>query len=283
MAFVKVNEILKMADKAGTSALAFNATDFNMIYAVTAVAEELQKPVIIMLYPEHHHLNNAVDPSGFANIVKNLAEQVKVPIALHLDHCSDYNYAVDALRCGFTSIMYDGSMLPVEENIINTKRIVEIASIFGADVEGELGRVGFANQNDENKKDLYTQPDVAKRYCEETGVISVAVAIGSAHGVYKEAPKLDIERLKEINKATGTYLVLHGGSGIPEDQMALAFANGINKLNIGTEFFQLNYDSIKEYCDTYKEKGNVFEMPKFVQNKLAIYLREKFTISSLTV
>lgn len=130
---------------------------------------------------------------------------------------------------------------------------------------------------------MYTQPDVAKRYCEETGVISVAVAIGSAHGVYKEAPKLDIERLKEINKATGTYLVLHGGSGIPEDQMALAFANGINKLNIGTEFFQLNYDSIKEYCEIYKEKGNVFEMPKFVQNKLAIYLREKFTISSLTV
>lgn len=281
MALVKVSEILRMADEANTSAIAFNCTDYNMAYSVVTVAEELKKPVIIMLYPEHSYFNNCAQLAGFAKIVWELAEQVETPIGLHLDHSSDYNYIMKAIKAGFKSVMIDGSMLSVEENIAMTKKVVETARIFDCNVEAELGRVGFAVNSDQDNLDMYTSADVAARFCKETGVDSVAVAIGSAHGVYKETPKLDLKRLDEINAATNVPLVLHGGSGIPADQLEIAFTKGINKFNVGTEFFQLYYDSIKEYCEEFKEEGNVFDMPKYVQNKLMNYLREKMKLSKM--
>ncbi len=281
MALVKVSEILRRADEANTSAIAFNCTDYNMSYSVVAVAEELKKPVIIMLYPEHSHLNNCTQLAGFAGMIRELAEQVETPIGLHLDHSSDYNYIMKAIRAGFPSVMIDGSMLSLEENILITKKVVETAKNFGCDVEAELGRVGFAANSDQDNLDMYTRADVAAKFCKETGVDSVAVAIGSAHGVYIETPKLDLKRLDEINSATDIPLVLHGGSGIPAEQLEIAFTKGINKFNVGTEFFQLYYDSIKEYCEECKEKGNVFDMPKYVQNKLMNYLREKMKLCKM--
>ena len=279
MAFERVSTILKMADEANTSVIAFNCTDFNMAYSVVAVAEELQKPVIIMLYPEHCYLNNASTPAAFASMVRALAADVTVPIGLHLDHSSDYEYIMNAIKGGFTSVMYDGSMLPVEENIKNTKKVVETAHIFGVDVEAELGHVGFAAVADQEKEDMYTQPEVAANFYNETNCDSIAIAIGSAHGVYKTTPKLDLKRLEEINAATNVPLVLHGGSGIPKDQLEIAFTKGINKFNVGTEFFQLYYDSIKEYCEINGTKGNVFDMPKYTQEKLMDYLRVKMQLS----
>lgn len=279
MAFERVSTILKMADKAKTSVIAFNCTDYNMAYSVVTVAEELQKPVIIMLYPEHCWLNNASEPGSFAGMVKSLADKVKVPIGLHLDHSSDYEYIMKAIKGGFTSVMYDGSMLPVEENIELTKRVVETARCFDVDVEAELGRVGFAAKSDQENLDLYTKAEVAASFCEKTGVDSVAIAIGSAHGVYLETPKLDLNRLDEINAATDVPLVLHGGSGIPNDQLEIAFTKGINKFNVGTEYFQLYYDSIKEYCAANGAKGNVFDLPKYTQEKLMAYLRVKMQLS----
>ena len=178
--------------------------------------------------------------------------------------------------------MFDGSMLPVEENIRLSKKVVEVARNFDVDVEAELGRVGFAKDSDEDNLDLYTKPEVAAEFCRETGVTSVAVAIGSAHGVYLETPKLDIERLEEINRATETPLVLHGGSGIPNDQLEVAFTKGINKFNVGTEFFQLYYDTVFEYMKAHESERNVnllFDMSKYVQDKLMAYLREKMKLS----
>lgn len=279
MALEKVSTILKMADKANTSAIAFNCVDYNMAYSVVTVAEELKKPVIIMLYPEHCWLNNWSNPAAFAGIVKSLAEQVEVPIGLHLDHSSDYEFIMKAIKGGFTSVMIDGSMLPLDENIAISKKVAETAHIFGVDVEAELGHVGFAAQSDQEDLDMYTKPEVAAKFCEETGVDSVAVAIGSAHGVYKETPKLDLERLEEINRATDVPLVLHGGSGIPNDQLALAFQKGINKFNVGTEFFQLYYDTLREYGGKYAESGNIFDVAKYVQDKLMEYLRVKMQLS----
>lgn len=186
------------------------------------------------------------NPEIFVETVRDVAKNVKVPVGIHLDHCSDFDYIVAAMRCGFDSIMYDGSMLPVEENIKNTAEIVKVAKAFGADVEAELGRVGFASTvADQNDTDKYTKPEVAAAFCEQSGCSSVAVAIGSAHGFYKETPKLDIERLKKINAATDVPLVLHGGSGIPNDQLEVAFREGINKFNVGTEFFYLYYQTMK--------------------------------------
>lgn len=278
MSVEKVSTILKMADEANTTAIAFNCTDYNTIVSVVKVAEELSKPVICMLYPEHAYLNHWTTPKIFVETVRDVAKNVKVPVGIHLDHCSDFDYIVAAMRCGFDSIMYDGSMLPVEENIKNTAEIVKVAKAFGADVEAELGRVGFASTvADQNDTDKYTKPEVAAAFCEQSGCSSVAVAIGSAHGFYKETPKLDIERLKKINAATDVPLVLHGGSGIPNDQLEVAFREGINKFNVGTEFFYLYYQTMKKFCEA--GHPDFFDLPLEVQNALENYLRQKMQLS----
>ena len=278
MSVEKVSTILKMADEANTTAIAFNCTDYNTIVSVVKVAEELSKPVICMLYPEHAYLKHWTTPKIFVETVRDVANNVKVPVGIHLDHCSDFDYIVAAMRCGFDSIMYDGSMLPVEENIKNTAEIVKVAKAFGADVEAELGRVGFASTvADQNDTDKYTKPEVAAAFCEQSGCSSVAVAIGSAHGFYKETPKLDIERLKKINAATDVPLVLHGGSGIPNDQLEVAFREGINKFNVGTEFFYLYYQTMKKFCEA--GHPDFFDLPLEVQNALENYLRQKMQLS----
>lgn len=278
MSVEKVSTILKMADEANTTAIAFNCTDYNTIVSVVKVAEELSKPVICMLYPEHAYLKHWTTPKIFVETVRDVAKNVKVPVGIHLDHCSDFDYIVAAMRCGFDSIMYDGSMLPVEENIKNTAEIVKVAKAFGADVEAELGRVGFASTvADQNDTDKYTKPEVAAAFCEQSGCSSVAVAIGSAHGFYKETPKLDIERLKKINAATDVPLVLHGGSGIPSDQLEVAFREGINKFNVGTEFFYLYYQTMKKFCEA--GHPDFFDLPLEVQNALENYLRQKMQLS----
>ena len=278
MSVEKVGTILKMADEANTTAIAFNCTDYNTIVSVVKVAEELSKPVICMLYPEHAYLKHWTTPKIFVETVRDVAKNVKVPVGIHLDHCSDFDYIVAAMRCGFDSVMYDGSMLPVEENIKNTAEIVKVAKAFGADVEAELGRVGFASTvAEQNDTDKYTKPEVAAAFCEQSGCSSVAVAIGSAHGFYKETPKLDIERLKKINAATDVPLVLHGGSGIPNDQLEVAFREGINKFNVGTEFFYLYYQTMKKFCEA--GHPDFFDLPLEVQNALENYLRQKMQLS----
>ncbi len=275
----KVSTILRMADEANTSAIGFNCNDYTMVYPVVKVAEELNKPVIVMLYPADNYESNCCGVAGFAATVRELAAQVKVPVGLHLDHCSDFGYILRAIQAGFTSVMYDGSMLPVEENIVRTKKVVEAAHALGADVEAELGRVGFAANSDQDDTDLYTKPEVAAAFCEQTGVDSVAVAIGSAHGVYLTTPKLDLERLDAINAATDTPLVLHGGSGIPHDQLEQAFRRGINKFNVGTEYFRLYYDSLREYAKEFGDGGNMLKIPRYVQERMMAYLRQKMQLS----
>jgi len=279
MALESVGTLLKMAEEKNTAVVGFNCTDYNMVYSVVKGAELAGKPAIIMLYPEHHYLKNCSNLAAFAGMTAGIAEKSSVPIGLHLDHSSDFNLIMEAIRAGFRSVMYDGSMLSLEENIANSKKIIEVASLFDTDVETELGRVGFAANNDEDDLDTYTKPEVAKYFAEETGATSIAVAIGSAHGFYKETPHLDIGRLDQINAAIDVPLVLHGGSGIPDDQIIRAFRHGINKFNVGTEFFHLYYDTIKAYCATFGDKGDVFEMPMYVQDKLTAYIKSKLEIS----
>ncbi len=278
MAMERVSEILKMADKAKTSAMAFNCVDYNMIRSVVTAAEEVQKPVIIMLYPEHAEDKRWTTPKIFAEMVKEAAKNVKVPVGMHLDHSSDFNYIMGALHAGFDSVMYDGSMLPIEQNIINTREVARVAHALGASVEAELGRVGFADTvTDQSNTDQYTKPEVAAAFCEQSQCDSVAVAVGSAHGFYKETPKLDLERLKAINEATDVPLVMHGGSGIPDDQLEVAFREGINKFNVGTEFFHLYYQTIQEFCG--QGHPDFFDLPLLVQQRLTDYLKNKMQLS----
>lgn len=284
MAFVKVSEVLKMADAAHTSAIAFNCVDYNTVHSVVSVAEELNKPVIVMLYPGHCIDNHWTTPAAFAPMVIAEANRVKVPVALHLDHSSDFAYIKAAIDAGFTSVMYDGSALPAEENLKNTKLVADYAHAHGAEVEAELGCVGFAaNESDQSNTDMYTKPETAKRFCEESGCDSVAVAIGSAHGYYTKTPKLDLDRLQAINDATGTPLVLHGGSGIPDDQLEKAFTMGINKFNVGTEFLGLYFKTVVEYAEQFKNdpKHIILDMAIPVQDALMNYLRKKLQLSKM--
>jgi len=275
MALTKVSEILKMADKANTSAIAFNCFDYSTVKSVITVAEELQKPVICMLYPDHCRVHNWSTPAVFANIVRTEAEKVKVPVGIHLDHCSEFDYILQAIQAGFTSVMYDGSMLSLEENIRNTREVTRAAHAMGADVEAELGRVGFASTvTDQSDTDKYTKPEIAAAFCEQTECDCVAVAIGSAHGFYKETPKLDLQRLKEINAATDIPLALHGGSGIPDDQLEVAFREGINKFNVGTEFLYTYYQAVKKF-----DEPEIHNMQNKVQAALMDYLRVKMELS----
>ena len=275
MALYKVSEIEKIADQAKTAVIAFNCIDYNTVKPVIDVAEELNCPVICALYPDHalrHHWTNL---EGFAAMVISEAQKVKVPIGLHLDHCTDFDYMVKALNVGFSSVMFDGSMLPVEENIILTRQIAKVAHALGASVEAELGHVGFANTVvDQFDQDLFTKPEVAKQFCEESECDAVAIAIGSAHGFYTETPKLDLERLKEINKATDIPLVLHGGSGIPDEQLEIAFREGINKFNVGTEFLWLYRETVRSF-----EGQDIADMANLVQEALKDYLRKKMMLS----
>lgn len=280
MALEKIRDILKMADAHQTAVYAFDALDLNTIEAVIQGAERAGKPVIAMLYPSMH----AVCPLHvFAEMVKTCARNVRVPVGLHLDHCSDFDFILSAIREGFTSVMADGSLLPLEENIAFTKQVVRCAKVFDVDVEGELGHVGSGgNTGDYDSEALYTLPEDARRFSEETGVASLAVAIGSAHGVYAKAPKLSIDRLKEINAATPTPLVLHGGSGIPEDQLVQAFANGINKFNVGTEFFMLNTrltHEAPEKADPRKPFGETL----YIREGLTDYIEKKLALCRISL
>jgi len=280
MGIERVSTILKMADEANTSVIAFNCLDYSMVKSVITVAEELNKPVICMLYPNDVLLHRWTEPAVYAAMVRALAKDVKVPIGLHLDHSSDFEYIVAAIRDGFSSVMYDGSELSLAENIANTREVVKVAHVLGADVEAELGQVGFADTVvDQSNIDMYTKPDVVKFFHEETGCDSIAISIGSAHGFYKETPRLDIQRLKAINAATDVPLVLHGGSGIPEDQLEVAFREGINKFNVGTEFFWLYYETIKQQA--VKEGSVLHDLPHALQEKLREYLRIKMQLCKM--
>lgn len=282
MALEKISEILRMADALHTAVIAFICIDYNMVRAAVEVAEERQTPIIIMLLPEHQQEYNVMGTAGFAAMVKEEAKRVKVSIGLHLDHCNDYEYMIKAIRDGFGSVMADGSMHSFEKNVEFSKKVAETAHMFGAEVEGELGRIGMARDYVETEADKYTAPDAAAKFCEETKVDSLTVAIGSAHGEYTEPPELDIRRLEEINAVTEVPLVLHGGSGISHEELEKAFSCGINKFNLGTDYLNCYYQALEEYVDMHRDERaalRILGMPQFVQSRLKEYLREKMKIS----
>lgn len=281
MALEKVRDILAEADKHKTSVIAFDAVDFPTISAAIYGAAAARRPVIVMLYPD---MDRYLPLETFATLVKNLASKVHVPVGLHLDHCSNYDYIVNAIRLGFTSVMADGSMLPFDENVAFTSSVVKTARIFDADVEGELGHVGRGtNSDDYTVEESYTRPEDAAKFADLTGVTSLAIAIGSAHGVYTSTPHLSIKRLEEINHATDIPLVLHGGSGIPHEQLTQAFKKGINKFNVGTEFFKLNQTAADEFFKLNPPPQNSFEHIDYVQRKLQDYIEQKILLTTYEV
>ena len=227
---ITLKEIIDMAEKGGYAIPAFNVYNTETVMGIIKAAEEEKAPVILQVYPRL--LNEEVGYYLCPAIVA-AARKATVPVCFHLDHGPSELEVQKALRWGATGIMYDGSVHPLEENIENTKHIVDVCGSIDVSVEGELGHVGSVN---DDAMEEFTDPAEAGEFVKKTGVCCLAVLIGNAHGHYKKEPKLDIERVKAIREATGgTPLVLHGGSGIPDEQVKAAIKAGIRKMNIGTD------------------------------------------------
>ena len=226
---VNLKQIIDMAEKGGFCIPAFNVYNMESAMGVINAAQEAKAPVILQIYPRL--INEDV---GFylSHILVAAARKASVPVCYHLDHGPSEIEVQRALRTGATGIMYDGSVHPFEENIARTKHIVDICSAVGVPVEGELGHIGSVN---DEVMDEFTDPDAAAEFVKETGVCCLAVLIGNAHGHYKKPPCLDIDRVKAIREKAGIPLVLHGGSGIPDEQVKAAIKAGVRKMNIGTD------------------------------------------------
>ena len=240
---VGLKNILAMAEKGGYCIPAFNVYNLETAKGVMNAAEKLRSPVILQFYSR---LVTSQVAEDVAPIVLDMANKATVPVCFHLDHGAGECEVVRSLRMGMTGIMIDASTEELEGNIEKTKNIVKLCNYVGVTVEGELGHVGKAADGDEGVITEYTRPDEAKKYVEETGVCALAIMVGTAHGRYKKAPVLDIERIKEIKKATNAALVLHGGSGVPDEQIQAAINAGIRKMNFSTDLCYSFLDACRE-------------------------------------
>ena len=256
MSLVTSKKMLADAQRGGYAVGAFNAENMEMVMAIVDAACELNAPVIIQTTP------STVKYAGLdvylAN-VRAVAERAPIPVAMHLDHGNSFALAMSALHTGYTSVMIDGSQESFEDNIALTRSVVKVADCMGIPVEGELGTVG-GKEDDLEASAGCTLPAEAAEFAVRTGVSSLAVAIGTAHGIYKSTPKLDVERLKEIRKVVSVPLVLHGASGLTDESIRACIAEGICKVNFATELRIAYTEGVRE---TLNADSTVFDPKKY--------------------
>lgn len=244
---VSLKKMMQMAEEGSYCIPAFNVYNIETVMGIIEAAEEAKAPVIMQVYPR---LVNEQVGYYIAPVVLAAAAKASVPVCFHLDHGPSEMEAMKLLRWGATGIMIDGSVHSFEENIAMTKHIVDICHAIDVGVEGELGHVGSVN---DDAMEEYTDPVEAGEFVKRTGVDCLAVLVGNAHGHYKKPPKIDIERIRAIRETTGGIpLVLHGGSGIPDEAVKAAIAAGIRKMNIGTDVCCAFAEGTKETIDDPK-------------------------------
>jgi len=254
MALVSVSELLFKAEREGYAVGAFNANNMEIVQAIAQAAALENAPVIMQAS------QGAIKYAGLefiTGLVKLAADQYKVPIALHLDHGTDFDQVVQCIRSGFSSVMYDGSKLPLKENIAMTRKVLEIARPIGVSVEAELGKIGGTEDHVhvDERDAMYTDPEEARIFVEETGVESLAIAIGTAHGQYKGEPHLDFERLQRIKELVKIPIVLHGSSGVPDQTVQRAILLGVCKVNIDTNIREAFVGEMRKQLD--KDRGEI--------------------------
>ena len=268
---VGLKEILNMAQEGGFAVPAFNVYNMETLVGAIEAAEELKAPVILQVYPR---LVKEGVAYYLAPSIVAAAKKASVPVCFHLDHGPSELEVTRALYWGATGIMLDGSAKPYEENIALTKHVVETCSYLDLGVEGELGHVGSVN---DDSMDEFTNVEQAADFVQKTGVCCLAVLVGNAHGKYKKPPKLDIDRIKAIYEATGkTPLVLHGGSGIPDDQIKLAVAAGIRKMNVATDICWTFLETVQ---DELNNPDKVMAVDVFMRRPIAEV--KKFCMSKI--
>ncbi|MEV4579426.1 ketose-bisphosphate aldolase [Nonomuraea jabiensis] len=238
--------ILDVANEHSFAVPAFNISDWAMFKGIVEISEETNAPLIVGIHPDEvRHIGREM----ITGIVER-SHNSSVPIAIHWDHGATYEQILQAIQYGFTSVMIDGSLKPFEENIAITKKVTDSAHVLGVSVEGELGTIGGNDSYAEAgaAEIIYTDPDDAVTFVEQTGVDSLAVAIGTFHGLYPAhlKPELKLDLLKEIKSRVQIPLVLHGGSGNPDDEIREAARIGINKINISTDIKVAYHDKMRE-------------------------------------
>lgn len=243
MPLVNLSNMLKKADQEKTAVGNFDVFNIEMLKAVLGAAEETRSPVILA-YGEV--FEDYIDILHFARLAVSMAQSASVPVALHLDHAVKFSSIIKAVDSGFTSIMVDASDKPLEENIAVTQKVMDVCRVLDVSVEAELGHVSGIEGLYENDEYIYTDPLEAKRFVEQTGVDALAVAVGTVHGVYKSKPRLNLTRLREIKAAAGIPLVLHGGSGLSDEDFRQTIECGVSKINIFTDLTLAAMGNIRE-------------------------------------
>lgn len=257
-----LNDVMKIAEKKQIAIGSFNTPNLESLQAVIGAAEELELPVIIQFAQCHEPW---IPLSIIGPIMVEAAKKASVPVCVHLDHGETLDYLKEALDLGFTAIMYDGSVLPYEENLSNTKEAVAMAKKTGASVEAELGSMGRresgagdgTGEQDETK--IYTDPDLAATFVAETGIDALACSFGTTHGIYLTEPRLDFDVVRAVRKKTqGIPVVMHGGSGVSREDYKKAIEAGVRKINYFTYMDKSGGQAARQYLDSLKENEPIF-------------------------
>lgn len=259
---VTLKEVLEAAEQGDYGVGAFNCTSLESGMAIVQAAEELQAPVILQYADSHQHLIS-IDVIG--PVMLQLAKAAKVPVAVHLDHGGSLEMCKKAVDMGFTSVMYDASAKPFEDNVAETKEVVDYAHAKGASVEAELGHIltskagaSEGNGKEYSREEAYTDPQMAKEFIERTGVDTLAIGFGTAHGIYTEKPELDLDRITMIKNAKDIPYVMHGGSGLSNEEYRTAIHNGIRKINYYTYLSLAGGRAVVELLKDAKESDATY-------------------------
>ena len=277
MGLVNTIDILEHAEKYSYAVGAFNVINLDFLNGILEAAEAMKSPVIINIAQVHFPYVNI---EQITPAVKYMAENACIPVVLNLDHGVTLEAVVRALRCGFSAIMYDASKKPIDQNIEETRLVVKMAHSVGVSVEAELGQVGGAEGEKKAakaKREFFTDTDDAERFVNETGIDALAVSVGNVHGFYEGEPELDFELIKELKNRTGIPLVLHGGSGISDDDFRRAVKLGIRKINYFTEMSKLATDRIRELL---KSSDDYFiqDLLKEAKEKIKEVVKERILV-----
>jgi len=281
MALINMKDLLVHAKQNKYAVGAFNITNLDFVEHIMDAAVESNSPVIMQLAEAHFRYLNLED---VAPVLVNAAKNVSIPVCVHLDHGKSLKTMVRAIRAGFTSIMYDGSEHPLDENIKNTSEVVKIAHSVGVSVEGELGNIGGeavgveAATPHSASEEFYTRVEDAVRFADETGLDTLAISIGNVHGLYKGDPKLDFDRLKAIRDAVNIPLVLHGGSGIPDDDFRKAISLGICKINFYTGISQAAMARVHNFIEEHPKSISYPDLAKLAMNELKKVVMDRMDV-----
>ncbi|MFM9278621.1 class II fructose-bisphosphate aldolase [Paenibacillus jiagnxiensis] len=286
--YITLKEATRRAEELNYTVGAFNAHNLEMLPDMIRAAKEQGAPIIIQTSID---TAKYVGHENFVAVCKSMATTEMVDVVLHLDHARDFNDIKEAIDKGYTSVMYDGSHLPFKENIMKTRAVVDYAHKHGVSVEGELGTIGGTEEGihvDEDKK-VYTDPKDAAEFVRATGVDALAIAIGTNHGQYKSKTEVNIPLLKEINAAVDVPLVIHGGTGVKEEDIHELIDNGIRKFNVGTELLvtwtQTAKENFKETKVSKSLRHNIIPcneaVKEIVKHKIGIFMNKEGRLNTM--